>query len=510
MSNVNTNEGADGIAAPSGPNDVEGLNIKGKTTKPTRFSPRIVYIALGVVGLSAFLVAYEVISSGSNKQSTTTTTVTVVPPLVKDSNKITTTNPDGNNSLDNILKEGVNNQGTALTTKPNAMPPLNEAKAPQGNKNPAAGEDALTKVLNDTANKTGNSSDPLAGTATANNSNQNTTPKIDFSGPSIQPNTVTVPNAGPNGFSTNSANPNTIAQQANGVATTIDKKAKYGNGLFVGGNNRGQESIENAANIAIPSSGTNSNNANTNNNNGNNSATEDRGGLSKDAATAAAITAANSDGPAYLPAMQKKPVSKYELWAGFIIPALLDSGINTELPGPVMAHVTHDVYDSKTGLTLLIPKGSRLIGKYGSVIENGQIRVQVTWDRMYWPDGKYISLLGQLASEPEGQSGLYGDLNDHRGRIFTASIFTALLSAGTQILANAGRAGQSQVTTTTTTPTQTNGQIVTQGVGTSIAQTGQNYIDKLGQAPPELTVPKGKPFNIILDRSIVLPPWQYE
>jgi len=200
-----------------------------------------------------------------------------------------------------------------------------------------------------------------------------------------------------------------------------------------------------------------------------------------------------------------RPVGKFELWAGSIIPALLDTGINTDLPGPVIAHVNQDVYDSKTGQTLLIPKGSRLIGRYNSTVQNGQSRVQVVWDRLIWTDGKFISLGGQIGAEPEGQSGLYADVNDHRGRILTASIFTAIISAGAQILANKG--GASNTTTSTTTPT---GQVVEQSVGGNLAQTGQTFINKQANDPPELTVPKGKPFDVLLDRTVVLPAWRYE
>ena len=60
------------------------------------------------------------------------------------------------------------------------------------------------------------------------------------------------------------------------------------------------------------------------------------------------------------------PVSPYQLMAGTVIPAALVTGINSDLPGQVIANVTEAVYDTATGRYLMIPQGSRLIGRYDS------------------------------------------------------------------------------------------------------------------------------------------------
>ena len=73
------------------------------------------------------------------------------------------------------------------------------------------------------------------------------------------------------------------------------------------------------------------------------------------------------------------PVSPYQVMAGTIIPAALVTGINSDLPGQVIATVTEAVYDSATGRHLLIPQGSRLLGQYDSQVAFGQRRVLLVW-----------------------------------------------------------------------------------------------------------------------------------
>ena len=86
------------------------------------------------------------------------------------------------------------------------------------------------------------------------------------------------------------------------------------------------------------------------------------------------------------------------LWVGSIIPAVLTTAINTDIPGNITARVTQNIFDSGTGRSLLIPQGSFLIGTYNSDTEHGLNRIQISWDIMIRPDGfpTNILLLCQL------------------------------------------------------------------------------------------------------------------
>ena len=79
----------------------------------------------------------------------------------------------------------------------------------------------------------------------------------------------------------------------------------------------------------------------------------------------------------HLEAEVQAPRSPYELRAGFIMPATLISGINSDLPGQIVAQVSQDVYDTATGKFRLVPQGSRLVGAYSSNVAYGQSRVLV-------------------------------------------------------------------------------------------------------------------------------------
>lgn len=79
------------------------------------------------------------------------------------------------------------------------------------------------------------------------------------------------------------------------------------------------------------------------------------------------------------------------LQAGAVISAALITGILSDLPGQITAQVTENIYDSSTGRILLVPQGSRLIGKYDNGVGFGQRRVLLVWSRLIMPNGRSFS-----------------------------------------------------------------------------------------------------------------------
>lgn len=114
--------------------------------------------------------------------------------------------------------------------------------------------------------------------------------------------------------------------------------------------------------------------------------------------------------------------------AGTIIPAMLLTGINTDTPGQVIAQVMGDVYDS-SGSNLLIPAGSRILGKMNS--SGGQTgRVGVTFSQIVMPDGGAWAIGDSLvAVDAEGYNGLEGTVHKHTGANFATGLFNSALSA---------------------------------------------------------------------------------
>ena len=84
------------------------------------------------------------------------------------------------------------------------------------------------------------------------------------------------------------------------------------------------------------------------------------------------------------------PQTPYEVLTGTVIPAVLITGINSDLPGQMVAQVSQNVYDTAKGNHLIIPQGTRLIGQYSSSVAYGQERVLVAWNRLIFPDGKSL------------------------------------------------------------------------------------------------------------------------
>jgi len=100
------------------------------------------------------------------------------------------------------------------------------------------------------------------------------------------------------------------------------------------------------------------------------------------------------------------------LFPGAVIPACLVTEVNSESPGPVIAHVTQAIYDNQSGRTVLIPQGARLIGDYRSSTRYGQSRVAIGWSRLIMLDGREIAL-AEAALDPAGAWGVSGEVDNH-------------------------------------------------------------------------------------------------
>lgn len=119
---------------------------------------------------------------------------------------------------------------------------------------------------------------------------------------------------------------------------------------------------------------------------------------------------------------------------GAVIPAVMETAINSDLPGLARAMVVRDV-KSFDGSTVLIPRGSRVIGQYKSGLALGASRVFVIWTRVIRPDGVSVQI-GSPAADPLGRGGLEGKVDRHFFTRFGGSILTSVLSAGVAAVSN--------------------------------------------------------------------------
>jgi type IV secretory pathway VirB10-like protein len=188
------------------------------------------------------------------------------------------------------------------------------------------------------------------------------------------------------------------------------------------------------------------------------------------------------------------PASKYIVQAGSVIPAALLTGIRSDLPGQVTGQVTENVYDSPSGRYLLIPQGSKLIGVYDSQVSFGQSRVLLVWNRLIFPNGRSIVLERQSGADPEGYAGLEDQVDYHWDRLFMASALSTLLGVGSELGAS-----------------NTDNDIVhalRRGSSDSLNQTGQQIVRRNLNVQPTLTIRPGFPVRVIVNRDLVLAPYQ--
>jgi type IV secretory pathway VirB10-like protein len=172
---------------------------------------------------------------------------------------------------------------------------------------------------------------------------------------------------------------------------------------------------------------------------------------------------------------------------GAVIAAVLETAINSDLPGSVRAVVSRDVR-SFDGSRVLVPRGSKLVGQYKSAAAVGQTRAFVVWSRIISPTGITIDV-GSPATDRLGRGGLDGEVDRHFFQRFGGSILLSVISAGTQALANSASSSNGNNTLVIGSPTQAN-QVA------SIAL--QRQID----IPDTIKVAQGAPVQVFVARDL--------
>lgn len=200
----------------------------------------------------------------------------------------------------------------------------------------------------------------------------------------------------------------------------------------------------------------------------------------------------------YLSSKVNLPKSPYEIKAGTVIPGILITGINSDLPGQVTAQVRNHVYDTITGNHLLIPQGTKMVGLYDSAITYGQERVSIVWRRLIFPNGQSIDLQGMPGADVSGYSGFNDKVNNHYVRIFGSTIVMSALAAGAQL------SQPKQESQNPFAPPSVN-QTLAQNLGMNIAGTGNALLAKNLGIQPTLEIRPGYLFNITVTKDVIFP-----
>ena len=190
------------------------------------------------------------------------------------------------------------------------------------------------------------------------------------------------------------------------------------------------------------------------------------------------------------------PASPYQLMAGTIIAASLVTGLESDLPGFVIAQVTENVFDSVSGRYLLIPQGSRLIGKYDSVVAFGENRALLVWQRIILPDGSSVVLDNLPATDTAGYAGLSDQVDLHTWQLLQGIALSTVLGVGQSLAFGPGTSDSDLV------------KALKQSTGQSTNQTGQRLVERQLNVQPTLTVRPGWPLRIIVQKDLVLKPYR--
>ena len=197
----------------------------------------------------------------------------------------------------------------------------------------------------------------------------------------------------------------------------------------------------------------------------------------------------------------------YTIAQGKLIHAVMETAINTQLPGHVRGIVSRDIY-GEAGRVVLIPKGSRLIGIYNTNLFQGQDRIYVIWNRVIRPDG--IDMLINSASvDGLGRSGVDGYVDSRYGQLFSAAILSSIISIGistaSEELSGDEQASQSVATDGTFTSSGGSTTQTTVDAAGRIGAVGSKIVDSILDIRPRVTVDQGTPIKVFVNQDLLFP-----
>ncbi|MCF6767139.1 TrbI/VirB10 family protein [Thiotrichales bacterium 19S11-10] len=211
----------------------------------------------------------------------------------------------------------------------------------------------------------------------------------------------------------------------------------------------------------------------------------------------------------------QKLISKYTIFAGSVIPAILQTKLVSNLPGTIVARVNQNVYDSATGQYLLIPKGSTLIGLYNSSVTYGQYQLQAKFVRLIRPDGSSIVLPNQMGVDDMGVSGLEDEVDNHWMQLIGAAVLATVFNVPAVIAQNAQLNNTQSCSYDSSGNYNCNNNLGStsvnsafQSIGETATDIGGKLVDRSMSVQPTIVINAGKTFAVMVTKDLILPPYQ--
>jgi type IV secretion system protein TrbI len=190
-----------------------------------------------------------------------------------------------------------------------------------------------------------------------------------------------------------------------------------------------------------------------------------------------------------------EPLSRYELKAGTVIPAALLTTVDTEREGRVLGIVTENVFDTVTGSYLLVPQGTRLIGRFDGDQTYGERRAFLMWERLIFPDGRSIMLNREPGVDSEGAGGVQGRVDRRIPELVTATLFAGAITTLGEVARRDGDDKDSSIL----------GDIG-DAAASEAARVGGRMIDRELEVKPTIRVRQGTRVQVLLTHDLILEP----
>lgn len=189
---------------------------------------------------------------------------------------------------------------------------------------------------------------------------------------------------------------------------------------------------------------------------------------------------------------------RYELKTGTVIPGVMVSGINSDLPGSLVAQVSQNINDTATGRSLLIPQGSKLYGVYDSRVVYGQERVLIAWNRIIFPDGSSVTLGAMPGTDMAGYAGFHDQVDNHYPRIFGSAVMMSLVAGGMSYAVDQVSSNDSGGDSNSTTVQNE----MTAALAAQLGQTTLQLLQKNLNIKPTLDIRPGYQFNVVITKDV--------
>jgi type IV secretion system protein TrbI len=188
------------------------------------------------------------------------------------------------------------------------------------------------------------------------------------------------------------------------------------------------------------------------------------------------------------------PSADHILTAGTVLPAVLLTAIDTSRPGPVIGVVSASVFDSSSGEHIVVPQGSRLVGRHEGGSRHGERRVIISWRSLTLPGGASVTLADEPGVDATGAVGVAGRVERRLGQLSLATLFAGAITTlgqfardrsddNSSLLGNAGDAAAIEA-----------------------SRVGGRLIDRELDVTPSIRLTAGTQVNVLLTRDLIIGP----